>query len=209
MQSNDAHDLQDFLPALASGEPTPGGGSAAALAGALAAALAAMVARLTAGRKRYAHVDAQMRQVVQQADLLQERLLRLVAEDALAYQQVRKAYQLPKDSDTENVVRQAAIQQALKGATESPLETMSSCLEVLHLLQTVVEFGNENAITDAAVGALLGHAALRGAVLNVHANIGDIQDPDYVAAAQAQVNDALTQSTQLASSIDALVANRL
>ncbi len=92
--------LSTFLDDLASGEPTPGGGSAAALAGALGAALAAMVANLTVGRKRYVDVDAQMQAVLGEAESLRGRLTALVAEDAQAYDQVRAAYRLPKETPT-------------------------------------------------------------------------------------------------------------
>lgn len=209
MKPINIHDLQAFLLALASGEPTPGGGSASALAGALAVSLAAMVARLTVGRKRYADQDEQMRRIVHEADMLRDRLAQLVAEDAAAYEQVRTAYQLARETAAEKRTRQAAIQQALKGATDSPLEVMANCLEALHLLHEVASLGNRNAITDAAVGALLGHAALRGAVLNVRANLGEIQDPGYVAAAQNKVSEALSLSTQLMVDIDAAVESRL
>ncbi len=158
----DAFDLNTFISSLASGEPTPGGGSAAALAGALGAALAAMVGRLTAGRPKYATVDEQMQSAIVEADALRSRLLALVDEDAAAYDQVRAAYRLPKETVEQQTTRAAAIQQALQGASRTPLATVEACLAVLRLAEQVVRSGNPNAATDGTVGALLAHAGLRG-----------------------------------------------
>ena len=134
----DAFDLNTFISSLASGEPTPGGGSAAALAGALGAALAAMVGRLTAGRPKYATVDEQMQSAIIEADALRSRLLALVDEDAAAYDQVRAAYRLPKETIEQQATRAAAIQQALQGASRTPLATVEACLAVLRLAEQVV-----------------------------------------------------------------------
>ncbi len=185
-------DLSTFLDDLASGEPTPGGGSAAALAGALGAALAAMVARLTVGRKRYVDVDVQMQAVLAEAEALRGRLAGLVAEDAQAYERVRAAYRLPKDSAEEQAQRHAAIQGAMQGASRTPLETMRACLAALHLLEQAASLGNVNAATDGAVGALLAQAGLAGAALNVRVNLGGIDDTDFTAQAGAIVARILT-----------------
>lgn len=181
----DSFDLNAFLPSLASGEPTPGGGSAAALAGALGAALAAMVGRLTAGRPKYAAVDAEMQAIIAEADALRSRLQALAGEDAAAYERVRAAYRLAKDTPEQQATRADAIQQAMQGASRTPLATMEACLAVLRLAVPAVSSGNPNAATDGAVGALLAHAGLRGAALNVRVNLGGIDDPTFVSASQA------------------------
>ena len=193
----DAFDLNTFISSLASGEPTPGGGSAAALAGALGAALAAMVGRLTAGRAKYAAVDAQMRSAIVEADTLRSRLLALVDEDAAAYDLVRAAYRLPKETVEQQTTRAAAIQQALQGASRTPLATVEACLAVLRLAEQVVKSGNPNAATDGTVGALLAHAGLRGAVLNVRVNLSGIDDATFVASSQSAVEDALVEANLL------------
>lgn len=190
----EALDLNQFIDALASGEPTPGGGSAAALAGALASGLAAMVGRLTAGRPKYASVDAQMQQVISEADTLRDALLRLVADDAAAYEQVRLAYRLPKETAEQQTLRATAIQQALQGASRTPLATVDACLAVLRLAEQAVASGNRNASTDGAVGALLAHAGLRGAVLNVRVNLGGIEDTAFVAASEDAAASALAEA---------------
>jgi formiminotetrahydrofolate cyclodeaminase len=201
--------LDTFLSALASGEATPGGGSAAALAGALGAALAAMVARLTAGKKRFASVDAQMQGLIEEADALQIRLTSLMDADAEAYQKVMRAYRLPRDSEAAKIARQQAIQEALKGATQPPKDTMRACLDVLRLASTVAFHGNPNALSDAAVSALLAHAGQQGAALNVRINIASIRDDAFVAASQSFLEHSLDQGADLFRQVMAQVEKQI
>ncbi|MEZ4769115.1 MAG: cyclodeaminase/cyclohydrolase family protein [Caldilineales bacterium] len=183
--------LDNFIDQLASGDPTPGGGSAAALSGAAGAALVAMVARLTVGRKRYADVEPQMQEIMLSAEALRARLTALVQEDAEAYNQVSAAYRLPKTTDEEQTARDAAIQTGMKAASLTPLETAQACAEVIALAEQGVAQGNVNARTDGGVGALLAFAGLQGAVWNVEVNLPSIDDPQFVARVQAAADQAL------------------
>jgi formiminotetrahydrofolate cyclodeaminase len=201
--------LPTLLDALASGEPTPGGGSAAALAGALGAALAAMVANLTIGRKRYAEVDTQMQAVLREAEVLRGQLTALVAEDANAYEQVRAAYRLPKESADDLAARSAAIQAAMQGASMTPLETMRACIAVLRLAEQAATLGNISAATDGAVGALLAQAGLKGAALNVRVNLGGIDDQDFAAASEQEVANLLAEAEAITGRILTAVEARL
>lgn len=183
--------LDNFIDQLASGDPTPGGGSAAALSGAAGAALVAMVARLTVGRKRYADVEPQMQEIMLSAEALRARLTALVQEDAEAYNQVSAAYRLPKSTDEEQTARDAAIQTGMKAASLTPLETAQACAKVIALAEQAVAQGNVNARTDGGVGALLAFAGLQGAVWNVEVNLPSIDDPQFVARVQAAADQAL------------------
>ncbi len=202
-------DLPTFLDELASGEPTPGGGSAAALAGALGAALAAMVARLTVGRQRYVDVDVQMQAVLHAAEALRDRLTALIVEDAQAFDQVRAAYRLPKESVDDLAVRSAAIQAAMQGASLTPQETMRACIAVLRLVEQAATLGNVNAATDGAVGALLAQAGLRGAALNVRVNLSGIEDRAFTAASEQAVAGLLAEAEAITVRILAVVEARL
>lgn len=206
---NTPFSLPTFLDDLASGEPIPGGGSAAALAGALGAALAAMVANLTVGRKRYVDVNDQMEAVLAEAETLRGRLTGLVAEDAQAFAQVRDAYRLPKESDEQQATRNAAIQAAMKGASLTPLATMQACLAVLHLLEQAATLGNVNAATDGAVGALLARAGLVGGALNVRVNLGSIDDPAFTAESEQTVAELQAEADAIVARILARVEERL
>lgn len=198
--------LDNFIDRLASGDPTPGGGSAAAMAGAAGAALVAMVARLTIGRKRYAEVEPQMEAVLQRAEVLRTRLTALVQEDADAYNQVSEAYKLPKSSDQEQAGRATAIQAAMQAASLTPLETAQACAEVIALAEQVVAQGNVNARTDGGVGALLANAGLQGAALNVEVNLESIDDPHFIAMVHTATSEALAAGQSTLERIHAALA---
>jgi formiminotetrahydrofolate cyclodeaminase len=168
-----------LLASLAEDTPVPGGGSAAALAGAMGAALVVMTARLTLGRPRYAAAAQEMREVVARALACREGLLELAEDDAQAYRAVVQARRMPKDSDREKEERARAEQQALMQAAKVPLKVAEACVEVLNLAVSAVSRGNRNAASDAAVGALLAHAGLRGAVVNVCVNLRGLTSDDF------------------------------
>ena len=168
--------LDGFVGAVASSAPTPGGGSVAAHAGALGAALAQMVAGLTIGRKKYAAVDADMREIALKASTLRSTLSGLVARDAESYTAVSEAYKLPREPESAAATRSAAITKALLGASEVPLETARACAEVTELAAQVGAKGNTNAVSDAGVAALLAEAACKGAAYNVRINVAALDD---------------------------------
>ena len=168
--------LGSFVADVASSAPVPGGGSVVAHVGSLAAALAQMVAGLTIGRKKYAAVESEMKELALRAAHLVRRLAELKNEDAAAYTLVSDAYKLPKESSEQQTARAAAIQAALVKAAEVPLETARWCAEVATLAATCAEKGNTNAASDAGVAALLAEAACRGAAYNVRINVSAMPD---------------------------------
>ena len=168
--------LGGFVAAVASPAPTPGGGSVVAHAGALGAALAQMVAGLTVGRKKYAAVDADMKEVGLRAAALGSRLSALAEQDAKAYGGVSAAYKLPKDTAEQQAARTRAVDDALMAAAEVPLETARACADVAALAELCAAKGNTNAVSDAGVAALLAEAACRGAAYNVRINVAGMSD---------------------------------
>ncbi|HEU4640875.1 MAG TPA: glutamate formimidoyltransferase [Gemmatimonadaceae bacterium] len=168
--------VSDFVASVASASPTPGGGSVAALAGALSAALARMVAGLTLGKKKYAAVEDEFREIAQRAASLGQRLTELVQLDARSYEAVSQAYKLPKETPEQTDRRNAAITAALIGASEVPLETARACADVAALAEVCAVRGNTNAVSDAGVAALLAEAACRGAAYNVRINVASLPD---------------------------------
>ncbi|HEC22532.1 MAG TPA: glutamate formimidoyltransferase [Chloroflexi bacterium] len=206
LQSVEAEDISPdaFLEAVASGEPTPGGGSVAALSGALAAALAAMVARTTIGKKKYADVEATMQEVAAQADELRARLSQAINEDSEAFREVMAAYRLPGDDPS----RTDAIQNALRHAAEVPLQTARLCLQTLEQLRIVAGQGNINAVTDAATGVHMAWAAIESALLNVAVNIQGIEDQDVVRALREEAEQVRGAGHALVDEILTLVRER-
>ncbi|HXV86498.1 MAG TPA: glutamate formimidoyltransferase, partial [Gemmatimonadales bacterium] len=169
--------LDEWMDQLASGAPTPGGGSAAALAGVMAASLVAMVGRLTTSRKAYAGVAEEFAAITTQAEGLRAQLRQLVDRDAASYDGVMSAYRLPKGGGAEQAHRQEAIDQALLHAARVPLETARAAAALLLLARRAAEAGNRNSVCDAGVAALLAEGALRGAVYNVEVNVRSLSNP--------------------------------
>ena len=166
----------EFLDAVASSEPAPGGGSVAAYAGALAAALTRMVAGLTLGKKKYAAVESEIAVIASGASTLMTKLKDLVSSDAAVYMGVSTAYRMPKSNEAEIDARKQAITTALLAAAEVPLETARACAGVADLAANVAAKGNANAITDAGVAALLADAGCKAAAYNVRINVASLDD---------------------------------
>ena len=168
--------LESFMASVAAPTPAPGGGTVAALAGALGAALAQMVAGLTIGKKKYAAVESEMKEIALQASALTTELTSLMKRDADAYIAVMAAYKLPGDGDADAATKKRAVDAALIGAAVVPLETARACVRVLELAAAVAARGNTNAVSDAGVAALLAEAACKGAVYNVRINVSSLED---------------------------------
>jgi formiminotetrahydrofolate cyclodeaminase len=165
-----------FLDNLASAAPTPGGGAAAAYVGAMGAALVSMVARLTIGRPKYAQVEAQMNEILKQAERLRLELTRAVTEDAAAFNAVMAAFKLPKGTGEEQTQRAAAIETAMVGAAQVPLTVAQKVVTVMALAERCVALGNLHAISDGASAASMARAALASAAFNVRANVAGLSD---------------------------------
>ena len=194
--------LREFVDLLASGEPTPGGGSAAAMTGAQGAALVAMVCGLTAGRQKYAEHDGLARDTLAAALEVKDGLLEALDRDSEAYQGVVAVFSMPKDSGEEKLARKAAMQQALKASTLSPYEMMKLSAEGLRLARAVAGKCNVNAASDLGVAALSLRAALEGGWSNVLINLGGIEDEafvrEYREKGEALLEEGLTMAAVVA-----------
>lgn len=184
--------IEEFLDALASQSATPGGGGAAAIIGAMGAALVSMVCNLTIGKKKYADVEADMKDVLAKAEVLRGKLTNMIEDDAKAFDLVMGAYGMPKETDADKAKRGEAIQAALKVATDVPLACARAAREVIDLAERASEKGNLNVISDAGVGVLAGYAALRSAALNVWTNTRMIHDQTFAEAKLKELNDLLS-----------------
>ena len=197
--------LTGFVAAVASPAPVPGGGSVAAHVGALGAALAQMVAGLTVGKKKYAAVDAAMKEAALAAAGLVNELSALAARDAVAYAAVAAAYKLPKEPERSAAARAGAVTRALLAAAVVPLESMRACVRVAELAATVAEQGNTNAASDAGVAALLAQAACTGASYNVRINIAALDDRSLGAGMVHEARGLLDRAAELAARATAAV----
>jgi len=195
------HSVNDLLAAFRAPEPTPGGGSAAALAGAMGASLLAMVAGLPKSKAATGEDAERLKAAGARCTDLAQTLTGLIDRDSEAYGLVMAAYKRPKGTDEEKAARSAAIQQAFRAAIEAPLDVMRACAAAAEQGVVIAGLGNPSAASDGQVGFELLGAALRGAKMNVETNLDSVKDAGYVAAVRKDVEEferALTHETSAA-----------
>lgn len=193
--------LVDFADETASESPAPGGGSISAYVGALGASLSAMVANLSSHKKGWDDRWQYFSEWAEKGQELKSTLLQLVDEDTYSFNQIMAAFALPKTTDTEKAQRSQAIQAATLYATQVPLRTMQVCSQNFELAKAMVEQGNPNSVTDAAVGALCTRSAIYGAYLNVKINASGLKDKQLaeqlIQEAQSILDAALEQEKEI------------
>lgn len=175
-----------LLDALASSEPTPGGGTAAAIAGAMGTSLLVMVTGLAKSRNNTDEERRALAKTREQLQPLATHLTKLADADSESFNAVMAAYRLPKGSDEEKAARSRAIQDALRGATIVPLDTLRACADALAQAQAVAQHGNRSAASDAGVAIALLRAAAAGAYANVRANLESIKDEGFTSTTDAE-----------------------
>lgn len=194
-----------FLDELASKAPTPGGGGASAYCGALAAALSSMVGNLTVGKVRYADVEDEIQAELAKLEVLRARLVDLVDEDARAFAPLAHAYGLPKTTPEEAAAKEDALQEALVGACEVPLEIMRQCVAVIDSCEVMAAKGSSLALSDAGVSAVFAKAALQGASLNVRINLSSMSDPERASSYRGELDELLDRGCAKADAVFAAV----
>ena len=193
--------IRRYVDDAASNQPTPGGGSIAALAGALGVSMGCMAANFTVGRKKFREVEPQVKEMLGGLEEAREVLVGLVDEDTQVYAGVGAAYGMPRETDEQKQARAAAIQEALRAAMDVPLRIMRQCRDVVGLLVTLVDIANPNLISDVGVAAILAQAACRAAKLNVDINLKYLKDEDLCAATAQETADIMDTVRQGASGV--------
>jgi glutamate formiminotransferase/formiminotetrahydrofolate cyclodeaminase len=197
-----------FLDALASSDPTPGGGSAAAYGAAMAASLVAMVGRLTVGKKKYAEVEDQMWPLIDEASQLKQKMHAAVAEDAAAFEAYMQARRLPRDDDQQKSERIEAIHSASINAAKVPLHVARAALEILQLALIAAELGNVNAISDAGASGTFARAALHSAGLNVRINLLGLEKEPLPAEMLNELKNLEKQADQRSETLQQVLNER-
>ena len=191
--------LRDLLDRFASTDPTPGGGSAAALSGATAAALVAMVCAMPKTRTGAPEERGRLDTALGWAREASSRLRGLVDEDSEAFEAVMAAYRQPKGTDEEKAQRKKAVTRAMAHATRVPAQTAEACLVVMRAAVEAAQHGNPNALSDARTGGALAWAGLLGAVENVRINAKP--DDGTAAAMLEEAETALRDARTVAASL--------
>lgn len=199
--------MEEILQNVANTDPLlPAGGSVAALAGALGGALGEMVSGLTEGRAKFASVDARVREIHAELKRLRDELRRLVDEDAASFKTLFDAMKLPRETGEQKAARAEKIEKATRAATDTPMRTARAAVRVLEHMRVLVEIGNPNAKSDAAVGAQLAHASLKGAQYNVLANIPGLKDTSYAGSCRTEINGIAERSQALLQQVEEMMA---
>jgi len=198
--------VAQLLAALASPDPTPGGGTAAAIAGAMGASLLLMVSGLAKSRNNTDEEKAALATARAAIAPIAARLAELADADAQAFNDVMAAYRLPKTTDDEKAARTRAIQTALRGATDIPLQTLRACAELIAHGRAVADHGNRSAASDVGVAVGLVKAAADGAAANVRINLGGLKDETYKHATDTETARLSEQASSHAVSALAAIA---
>lgn len=184
--------LDEFTQVLGSKAPVPGGGGASAVAASVGVALGQMVASLTTGKRRYADAQPRIDALLPRLDALRAELLGLADADAAAFEPLSQVYRMPKSTEGERAQRDQAMESALVGACEVPLQIMQAICEAIGLVDEVARIGSRMALSDAGAAAALLESALKAASLNVLINARSMADEQKSRAYLAQT-EALVQ----------------
>jgi formiminotetrahydrofolate cyclodeaminase len=200
--------LQTFLDDLASSNPTPGGGSTAAISGAMAAGLVCMVCRLTLGKPKYTDVQAEINTLLEHAEAQQQRFIELLAEDIAAYDTLSASFKLPRATDDEKQERATAVQKALLAAALVPLEITERAVAVARICERVSQIGNVNVISDIAASAMLAAAAGTAAAWMVRVNLQSFHDSALASQLSQRLSAGLEELHSRSQQVTTTVSNR-
>ena len=189
--------ITSFTEQLASPAPVPGGGGASALVAAIGIALGDMVGELTVGKKKYADVEDEIKELMRKAQALREKLLTCIEKDAVAFEPLAKAYGIPKDDPT----RDEVMEQCLRDAASAPLEIFDLCCEAIELQREFAEKGSRLVVSDAATGVVFCWSAMYGAAVNVKVNTKLMKDRAYAENINAHIDEGMAKYWPIAEKV--------
>lgn len=195
----------EFVDVLASKAPVPGGGGAAAFGGAIGMALTNMVGNLTVGKKKYADVEGEVKELLEKGYNVINELQTLVSKDAEVFEPLSQAYGIPKDDPT----REETLEKCAKEACSIPLDILRKAYEGIQITNRMAQIGSLLVISDAGCGVAFLKAALVSAKLNVVINLGIIKDQDYVKAAREEMDKLVADGTKLADETLEIVLGKI
>ncbi len=201
--------IQEFLDVLSSKEPVPGGGGASALAGALGNALGQMVANLTIGKKKYALVEDEIKELAERMKGIQEQFTALADQDAKVFAPLAKCYSLPSGTEEEKAYKAEVMEARLLDASLVPMEIMEKASEMLEIMDILADKGSRMAVSDVGVGVQFIRTALLGAVMNVYINTKSMKNREKAEEMNEKAERLIKEGTEAADRIYQKVLEQL
>jgi formiminotetrahydrofolate cyclodeaminase len=198
-----------FVEVLASKAPVPGGGGAAAMGGAIGMALSNMVGNLTVGKKKYADVEGEVKELIARGEAIILKLKRLVDRDAEVFEPLSKAYGLPKNTPEEAKFKEETMEKCCKEACAVPMDIMREAFEGIKVHARMGQIGTMIAISDVGCGVAFLKSALIAGSLNVIINLNTIKDPQFLSATRKEMDDLLETGSKMADDTLSLVLSKL
>ena len=201
--------IQEFLDVLSSKEPVPGGGGASALAGALGNALGQMVSNLTIGKKKYALVEDEIKELAERMKGIQGQFTQLADQDAKVFAPLAKCYSLPSDTEEEKAYKAEVMEARLLDASLVPMEIMEKAAEMLEIMDILADKGSRMAVSDVGVGVQFIRTALLGAVMNVYINTKSMKNRGKAEEMNEKAERLIREGTEAADRIYQKVLEQL
>ena len=201
--------IQEFLDGLSSKEPVPGGGGASALAGALGNALGQMVANLTIGKKKYALVENEIKELAERMKGIQGQFSALADQDAKVFAPLAKCYSLPSGTEEEKAYKAEVMEARLLDASLVPMEIMEKASEMLEIMDILADKGSRMAVSDVGVGVQFIRTALLGAVMNVYINTKSMKNREKAEEMNEKAERLIKEGTEAADRIYQKVLEQL
>ena len=201
--------IQEFLDVLSSKEPVPGGGGASALAGALGNALGQMVANLTIGKKKYAQVEDEIKELAERMKGIQGQFTGLADQDAKVFAPLAKCYSLPSGTEEEKAYKAEVMEARLLDASLVPMEIMEKASEMLEIMDILADKGSRMAVSDVGVGVQFIRTALLGAVMNVYINTKSMKNREKAEEMNEKAERLIKEGTEAADRIYQKVLEQL
>ena len=201
--------IQEFLDVLSSKEPVPGGGGASALTGALGNALGQMVANLTIGKKKYALVEDEIKELAERMKGIQGQFTALADQDAKVFAPLAKCYSLPSGTEEEKAYKAEVMEARLLDASLVPMEIMEKASEMLEIMDILADKGSRMAVSDVGVGVQFIRTALLGAVMNVYINTKSMKNREKAEEMNEKAERLIKEGTEAADRIYQKVLEQL
>lgn len=195
----------DFLETLSSKQPVPGGGGASALGGAVGTALGEMVSNLTIGKKKYADVEKEIREIRQKLEGYRKDFMELADEDEKVFAPLAASYSMPSGTEDEKAKKAEVMEVNLLAASLVPVRMMEKTLEVLDYMEILAQKGSRIAISDVGVGVQFLRTALTGAVMNVYINTKSMKNREKAEALNSHAREMIEKGTGKADRIYGIV----